>query len=124
MDGAVADDEDVEQRLSNAASVLHLPAGNVVLPHMQRVVTSLAPLVNVDLVLGVVPIFPPEVLRPGDQLAPALVVHEARQLGLDHGLHRLGAALGEGLHQHSSLLEVGQLVQWTVILATCPGYYP
>ena len=58
VDGAVADDEDVEERLSYAAPVLHLPAGSVVLPHVQRVVDRLARLVNVDLVLLVVPVLP------------------------------------------------------------------
>ena len=59
----------------------------------------------------------PEVLGPGDKLAPALVVHVGGQLGLDHLLHGLGAALGEGLHQQPALLEVGESVERAVVLA-------
>ena len=59
----------------------------------------------------------PEVLGPGDELAPALVVHVGGQLGLDHLLHGLGAALGEGLHQQPALLEVGESVERAVVLA-------
>ena len=121
VDRTVADDEDMEQRLPDTTTILHLPARDMVLPHMERIVAGLAPLINVDLVLGVVPIFPPEKLCPCDQLPLPLVVHEPRQLGLDHGLHGLGAPLGKGLHQQSSLLEVGQLVQRAIILSAGSG---
>ena len=79
VDGAVADDEDVQQTLPDAAPVLqvtrvtchesrvtchlHLPARGVILPHVQRVVPSLGALVNVDLVLHVVAVLPPAVPR-------------------------------------------------------------
>ena len=119
--GAVADYEDVQERLPEAAPVLHLPAGGVVIPHVQGVVPGLGLLVNVDLVLLVVPVFPPEEFCPGDELPPALVVHEPAQLGLDHLLHRLGAALGEGLHQEPALLVVCELVERTVILRSSSG---
>ena len=59
----------------------------------------------------------PEVLGSGDELAPALVVHVGGQLGLDHLLHRLGAALGECLHQQPALLEVCESVERAVVLA-------
>ena len=118
---AVADDEDVEERLAQAAPVLHLPAGGVVLPHVKGVVPGLGLLVDADLVLLVVSVFPPEELCPGDQLPPSLVVHEPTQLGLDHLLHGLGATLGEGLHQQPTLLVVCELVKRTVILGASSG---
>ena len=140
MDGAVADDEDVEERLPNAAPVLHLPAGSVVLPHVERVVDGLAGLVNVDLLLLVVPVLPAEELGPRDQLPPALVVHEGTELSLDHFLHlqttilvicsqstcqklsySLGPSLSEGLNQLATLLEVSQLVERTVIFTRGPS---
>ena len=124
MNGAVTDDEDVQQRLSKTSPVLHLPAGGVVLPHVQRVVPGLGPLVDVDLLLLVVPVLPPEVLRPGDQLPPTLVVHEPTQLGFDHLLNSLGSSFGECFYKKTTLLEVGKSVQRTVILCTGSGYYP
>ena len=134
VDGTVADDEYVQERLSNTASILHLPARCVIFPDVERIISSLAALINVDLLLRVVPdyfgfiffistvyclpVLPSQVLSPSDQFSLALVVHEPGQLGLDHGLHRLGAALGEGLNQHSTFLEVCQLVERTVIFST------
>ena len=136
--GAVADYEDVQERLPEAAPVLHLPAGRVVLPHVQRVVDGLAGLVNVDLLLLVVPVLPAEELGPRDQLPPALVVHEGTELSLDHFLHlqtificsqptyqklsySLGPSLSEGLNQLATLLEVSQLVERTVIFTRGPS---
>ena len=88
---------------------------------MQGVVPGLGLLVDADLVLLVVSVFPPEELCPGDQLPSALVIHEPAQLGLDHLLHSLGATLGEGLHQQPALLVVCQLVKRTVIFCSSPG---
>ena len=118
MDGTVTNDEDVQQRLANAPPVLHLPARRVILPHVQRIVHGLGPLVDVDLLLLVVPVLPPEVLRLGDQLPPTLVVHEPTQLGLDHLLNSLGAALGECFDKKTSLLEVCESVERTIIFCT------
>ena len=113
---AVADDQDVEEGLPEAAPVLHLPAGGVVLPHVQGVVPCFCLLVDVDLVLLVVSVFPPQKLCPCDELPSTLVVHEPAQLGFYHLLDGLGAALGEGLHQQPALLVVCEFVQRTVIL--------
>ena len=80
VDEAVAHDEDVEESLSQRSSVLHFPAGRVVLPGQQRVELSHSGLVHADLLLLVVPELPPHVLRPGDQLSLPIPVHQRSEL--------------------------------------------
>ena len=59
VDEAVAHDQDVEQRLAQGSSILHLPAGSVILPGEEGVKLSHPALINVDLLLLVVPELPP-----------------------------------------------------------------
>ena len=120
VDEAVAHDEDVEQRLAQRSSILHLPAGSVILPVKERVKLGHPTLVNTDLLLLIVPELPPHVLRPCDQLPLPVPVHQRPEL-LDKVLQPLGAALVERVHKLSGLLEVGQLVKVTLILGLCGG---
>ena len=77
---AVAHDEDVEERLAQGASVLHLPAGGVIFPGEEGIKLSHPGLVNTDLLLHVVPELPPHVLGPSDELPLPIPVHQRPQL--------------------------------------------
>ena len=120
VDEAVTHDEDVKQRLPQGSSILHLPAGSVILPGEERIILRHPTLVNTDLLFLVVPELPPHVLRPGDQLPLPVPVHQRPEL-LHQVLESLGAALVERIHEFAGLLKVGQLVEVTRILGLVRG---